>query len=396
MRDLLNILNRVLTENAGVGPSKDEIVGALKAAGYEDLKIGANVIATLVQIPDGAKKNEFRVSILNDILSKMQAAFPGANPRHFQAQKYGSLGGVVFDNSPIGIVVKDVGKQGDQSAGVANELELASFLQSVIEKYGSANVTFVDPRGKKISIDNCTAVDVAGRDTAGRKKADVVLKGAKSTLPISIKKLDADMWESADSLFGSKAKSILQDLQDQGAVKLLKFKDDAGREYYKLNKEIVVEPSEEEALNAIFGSDLNPKGGVVIQTFKPEHYTQDENNVTVQAHSVIAKKDDIPESHLMVWLIRNDKSRNNPLPGLRTLGVTLTRGIGRRGDKDVVLVDRNGNVVENPTRAGKATTTPEPEELASKLLGPGAGIARKSREPATDEKTLGRKKRGQA
>ena len=318
MRDLLNIIDTKSLILEEVGLAKDEIISALNAAGYEDLKIGANVIATMVQIPDGAKKNEFRISILNDILTKMQQAFPGSSPKIFQAQKYGSLGGVVFDNSPVGIVVKDVGKQGDQSAGVANELELASFIESVIEKYGSVNVTFVDPRGKQVSIEDCTAVDVAGRDTAGRKKADVVLKGAKSTLPISIKKLDADMWESADSLFGSKAKSILQDLQDQGAVKLQKFKDDAGRIYYKLNKEIVVEPSEEEAMNAIFGSDLNPKGGVVIQTFKPEHYTQDENNVTVQAHSVIATKEDIPESHLMVWLIRNDKSRNNPLPGLRT------------------------------------------------------------------------------
>jgi hypothetical protein len=58
--------------------------------------------------------------------------------------------------------------------------------------------------------------------------------------------------------------------------------------------------------------------------------------------------EDIPESHLMVWLIRNDKTRSNPLPGLRTLGVTLTRGIGKSGKKDVILVDKNGKVVKNP------------------------------------------------
>jgi hypothetical protein len=47
----------------------------------------------------------------------------------------------------------------------------------------------------------------------------------------------------------------------------------------------------------------------------------------------------------MVWLIRNNRARNNPLPGLRTLGVTLARGIGRTGNKDVILVDANGNVL---------------------------------------------------
>jgi hypothetical protein len=112
-----------------------------------------------------------------------------------------------------------------------------------------------------------------------------------------------------------------------------------------------MEPTPEEALNAIFGNDLNPKGGVVIQTFKPEHFVQHENTVNVNAHAVIANPQDIPESHLMVWLIRNDSTRNGGslgIAGLRPLGVTLTRGIGKKGNKDVILVDVNGNVVKNP------------------------------------------------
>ena len=36
------------------------------------------------------------------------------------------------------------------------------------------------------------------------------------------------------------------------------------------------------------------------------------------------------------------------IAGIRPLGVTLTRGIGKKGTKDVVLVDVNGNVVDNP------------------------------------------------
>jgi hypothetical protein len=34
--------------------------------------------------------------------------------------------------------------------------------------------------------------------------------------------------------------------------------------------------------------------------------------------------------------------------GIRPLGVTLTRGIGKKGTKDVVLVDQHGNVIDNP------------------------------------------------
>lgn len=325
---------------------KDQIVAALKSAGYEDVRIKGNTLFTLVQIPQKQKTSVFRTAVLKDILSKMQIAFPESNPRYFRdVKRFGSLGGIVFDDSALGIAVKDLGQQGDKSAGVANEIELASLIESVIEKYGSANVTFVDPRGKELTINNANKVIVVGRDTKDRKKSDVTLASDTQRLPISIKKLNAANWESADSLFGPKAKQILQDLQDQGVIKLKKFEEDNGRVYYQLTKEIVVEPSEEEAMAAIFGSDINPEGGIVIQTFKPEHFRQDGNNVFVQCHAIIREKEDIPESHMMVWLIRNAQERNNPIPGLRTSGVTLARGIGAKGDKPVILVDRSGNVI---------------------------------------------------
>lgn len=331
--------------------TRDQVMDALIEMGYEDIKINGNKLIVLTQIPDGEEKTKFRKAIQNEILQQCQIRFKEFNPKITNASGYGTLGGITFEGSPVAILIKDSGNQGDQSAGVGNEIELASFIQSVIEKYGSATVSFVDPTGKKMTIKDCTTVDIAGRDTSQRKKADVVLKSAKGgSLPISIKKLNADMWESADSLFGPKAKTILEKLQREGAVQLTQLKDDKGRIYYRLNKEIVVEPTEEEAMNAIFGSDLNPKGGVVIQTFKPEHYRQEGNQITVECHAVITNKEEIPESHLMVWLIRNNQERNNPLPGLRTLGVTLTRGIGKKGTKDVLLVDRNGNIVENPNK----------------------------------------------
>jgi hypothetical protein len=333
--------------------SRPEIISALAELGYGNVKVDGNKLRVLTQIPDGARSNEFRAEVMNEILAGLQEKFPDYNPKHIKSGKFGSQGGIVFDNSPVAILVKDEGGQGDKSAGVANEIELAAFLESVIEKYKTVNVTFVDPHGKKISIKDCNKVVLAGKDVSGRKKADVVLKSESGELPISIKKLNADMWESADRLFGKKAKEILEKLQADGVLKLKKFVDDTGRKYYKLDKEIVIEPTEEQAMEAIFGSDLNPKGGVVIQTFKPEHYVQNENNVTVQCYHVIAKKEDIPESHLMVWLIRNNVERNNPLPGLRTLGVTLSRGIGKKGTKDVILVDKNGNVLENPNATKK-------------------------------------------
>jgi hypothetical protein len=395
MRDLINLIENL---------SKPDIESVLKKAGYSDLKVSGNKITVLVQIPDGEKKELFRSEVLKQILGLMKQNFPKSRPVLSMDARLSSIGGIEFADNPVKILVKDSGSQGDQSAGVANEIEMASMLQSVIDRYGSANVTFVDPRGKTLTINDCTSVDVAGRDTGGRKKADVVLQSAERSLPISIKKLNAEAWESADNLFGKKARAIIDKLVRDKQVKLNKLeKTRNGAPVFSLSKEIVIEPTEEETMSAIFGSDLNPKGGIIIQTFKPEHFVQTGPDVTIEAHAVIASKADIPESHLMVWLLRNDPGRNSTalgIPGVRVMGATLTRGIGKKGTKDVILVDKNGNVVErkkdDEVDPDAELDTDDLDAVADKrLTGPGAKAARKKNDPKTDVGTLGREKRKQ-
>lgn len=393
MRDLINLFENL---------SKPDIESVLKKAGYKDLKVSGNKIGVLVQIPDGEKKELFRAQILKQVLILMQKNFPKSKPTLSMDARLSSIGGIEFADNPVKILIKDSGGQGDQSAGVANEIQMASLLQSVIDKFGSVNVTFVDPRGKTLTINDCTSVDVAGRDTGGRKKADVVLRSPERSLPISIKKLNAEAWESADNLFGKKARSIIDQLVRDKQVKLNKLeKTRDGLPVFALSKEVVIEPTEEETMSAIFGSDLNPKGGIIIQTFEPEHFVQTRQDVTIEAHAVIASRADIPESHLMVWLLRNDPGRNSTalgIPGVRVMGATLTRGIGKKGTKDVILVDKDGNVVErkkaDEVDPDAELDTDDLDDVADKrLTGPGAKAARKKNEPKTDVGTLGRERR---
>jgi hypothetical protein len=133
--------------------TKPAVKQALTAMGYEDQKDVGNVIRVLAQIPEGKKATEYRKLILQDILARLKQQFPTV--QYLADPRLGSLGGIVFAGSPVAIVVKDVGKQGSQSAGVGNEMELASMLASVIQKYGSANVTFIDERGKTIHSGCC-------------------------------------------------------------------------------------------------------------------------------------------------------------------------------------------------------------------------------------------------
>ena len=393
MRDLINLIETL---------SKPDIEAVLKKAGYRDLKMSGMKIAVLVQIPDGEKKELFRAQVLKEILGLMKQNFPKSKPTLSMDARLSSIGGIEFADNPVKILVKDTGNQGDQSAGVANEIQMASLLQSVIERYGRVNVTFVDPRGKTLVIDDCTSVEVAGRDTGGRKKADVVLRSPERSLPISIKKLTAEAWESADNLFGKKARGILDQLVRDKQVKLNKLeKTRDGMPVFSLSKEVVIEPTEEEAMSAIFGSDLNPKGGIIIQTFEPEHFVQTGQDVTIEAHAVIASRADIPESHLMVWLLRNDPSRNSlalGIPGIRVMGATLTRGIGKHGTKDVILVDKNGNVLEksqpDQDKPDADLGLDDLDAVADKrLTGPGAKASRRIQEPKTDTATTGRERR---
>ena len=393
MRDLINLIETL---------NKPDIEAVLKKAGYRDLKVSGMKIAVLVQIPDGEKKELFRAQVLKEILGLMKQNFPKSKPILSMDARLSSIGGIEFADNPVKILVKDTGNQGDQSAGVANEIQMASLLQSVIERYGRVNVTFVDPRGKTLVIDDCTSVEVAGRDTGGRKKADVVLRSPERSLPISIKKLTAEAWESADNLFGKKARGILDQLVRDKQVKLNKLeKTRDGMPVFSLSKEVVIEPTEEEAMSAIFGSDLNPKGGIIIQTFEPEHFVQTGQDVTIEAHAVIASRADIPESHLMVWLLRNDPSRNSlalGIPGIRVMGATLTRGIGKHGTKDVILVDKNGNVLEKSQpvqdKSDADLGLDDLDAVADKrLTGPGAKASRRVQEPKTDSATTGRERR---
>lgn len=376
--------------------TKDNLLSLLKDNGYNDIKIDGNRFLVLVQIPDGEKKNEFRKANMSEILNHLQKSVPELGPTYTPPTKdksMGSLGGITFAASPYKIGVKDKGVQGSQSAGVGNEIELGGMIQSVIEKYGSANVTFTDPRGVKLSISNANRVVISGRSTAGRKKADVEIFSIDRRLPISIKEVNAEMWESADRLFGQKARSIIEKLVSEGAVELIRISEPEDPPIYQLSKEIVIEPTEEEALQAIFGSDINPEGGIVIQTFKPQHFKQDKNNINIDAHAVIITKDDIPESHIMYWLLRNNKDRNSKslgIPGIRPMGVTATRAFGKSGTKNVVFVNSEGNVTETPSEFKKKPTSKDIDfAKASQLISKDKSLKKDKKEIGN----VGREKR---
>ena len=189
--DIRNILKILEAKEEETPITKGEVERLLKANGYEDLKVSGNKITVLTQLPDGQKSGEFRSAQMQEIVSYLDQEVPEHKPSYSAATNLSSIGGIVFADSKVYILVKDIGKQGDKSAGIGNEVEIASMIESVIQKYGTADIMFVDDRGIELEMKDADNVIVAGRDTGNRKKADIVITSGEDQLPISIKKLNA-------------------------------------------------------------------------------------------------------------------------------------------------------------------------------------------------------------
>jgi hypothetical protein len=172
IRDIINLL-----EDEEEPITKPQVEKVLKNDGYEHLKVS------------GTKSGEFRKATIDEILQTLSREVPEHEPSFSSATNLSSIGGILFKNSKVHIVVKDIGKQGDKSAGIANEVEIAGMIESVIQKYGSADITFTDDRGVELEIKNADNVIVAGRDTGNRKKADILITSEDQSLPISIGKV---------------------------------------------------------------------------------------------------------------------------------------------------------------------------------------------------------------
>ena len=350
MRELINILEALKADDLNFNDINTILVNTF---GFITQKKGNNIVV-MADLPDKRQK-EFRIEMMQTLavqltkLLKMKVVY---NPTQTSIS---TIGYVEIVGNPVKILVKDATKQGVNRAGVANEHQLATLIQQEIDQRGSVTVTFVDPTGKNLIAKNITAVKTSGTDTKGGKKADVVLYGKDIEIPISIKKLNADVWESADSLFGKRAREILLKLRKEKLVKVTEVgqRDVRGElvPVYKLDKEIVVEPTPEDAMRAIFGSDLNPKGGIIIQDFQPHHFKQLDNKITVDCYAVIKSKKDIPESHVMYFLIKNFPGRAAlGFYGIGTQAVTMTRAFGKSLTKNPIFVDQFGNLIKSPAK----------------------------------------------
>lgn len=226
-----------------------------------------------------------------------------------------SIGYVELDNG-----VKLVAKPNKiYSAGVLNEKILVNHINKLhIEnpiniRFVSENKTF-----ECIGVKNCKAT---GTDVTNRRKADLVLQGIKD-YPISLKKDNAEIWESADQFAGAKAKKIIDKLVKKNKIEL----ELTDKGVYKIKPNVAFYPTIEEKRDLVFGSDILPNGAVIEKTFSgDEIYTMNDDGwFEIPVTYIITSLNDVEGHRDVVFLIRNDSSRNSKhigYPGLRVLAV---------------------------------------------------------------------------
>ena len=236
----------------------------------------------------------------------------------------GSLGHIDVGNFRVG--VKPLKLQGGKSAGVDNEVLLVNAINAMIAEHGTCDVTF-KAGSHKFTVKEVKEAVRVGEDTAGRKKSDVNINTVKGkSIPISIKKDNAEYWESADTFWRTNAVQFLNaKVADQTVIT-----ESIGGGAIRMNKNIGIEATQEEALDVIFGSDiLKNKGCVITKTFGGTEFSYDgkTNAVIVDVSNIITKLGDVPQSKEVWFLIRNDSTRKSipGFPGTRCLATYSSR-----------------------------------------------------------------------
>lgn len=291
-------------------PLKDvkELTTYLQGLGYKSVsKLTNSKVAILT--------DDNRIDVLEDVAKKSGGKY---NKTPLPESSVGKVTLGAFT-----VLAKPASKQGGGSAGLGNEKMLVDTINKACKK-GPVNIVFYETGTKKYKVHGCVKAESVGRDVANRKKADVILTDSKGNkFPISVKKDDAEMWESADTYYAEKALKAISEAIKQQKSSLIKH-----RGYYTIEPNIAVKATTQETRDVVFGSDIAKQSGAIItKTYASASFTQSGDTLTIKVTDIITTMSDVSTDKKVYFLIRNDKTRRSlpNYPGLRVLAVYKDR-----------------------------------------------------------------------
>lgn len=212
--------------------------------------------------------------------------------------------------------------------GIANENRIFKIISKHFHEYDNPCTIVFRAGSKKYIIENATRILHSGADTLGRKKADIVITDINGVkYPLSIKMDNASIWESADKYFSKIAEKVILTAIKHGVVKL-ETHSESGKLFYKIIPNIVIPATPQEKTDVVFGSDILPHGAIISKTFRESDFKFKDGVLNIKVSHIITKPSEILGKYLVVFLIRNDKTRNGikKFPGIRVLA-SFNKGI---------------------------------------------------------------------
>jgi len=176
------------------------------------------------------------------------------------------------------------------------------------------NITF-QSKDKSWNVDNVMHANLT-ISSIGRKKSDLTLTNMHGdTFHISLKKDDAEIWESADTYFAKEAKKLIHLsptlLHDNGS-------------HFRINPNLATPANQNEKHDVVFGSDIKSEDAVIIRSLRMTDFIRIQNRLYVTVSDIIKTVQEAPDIY---FLIRNDKARNGieGYPGLRVIACSKSR-----------------------------------------------------------------------
>lgn len=247
----------------------------------------------------------------------------------FDPNFVGSSLGAVIAKDGTAITVKPRDKQGSNSVGLDNEYFLLNKINGFTQD-GPIKIIFKG-NNKTLKYNNVSQALEVGRDTKGGKKSDLKLldNNDKVVSNISIKKDNAQIWESADKRYKDFTNILIKKLLDNKFknITLKKPTKTDKKNIYRLfnpqtNKDIgiiaIKNLPKKDNESVIFGTDI-PRTVVIKQTFEDSNFSFSNNILTIKVNFIAASMDDIEGTEYEPILIyRHDVTRPNTY-GLRPL-----------------------------------------------------------------------------
>lgn len=255
-------------------------------------------------------------------LEELETLFSDYGAVYDPDKKPSSIGAVIIEKFSVGAAPID--KQGSKSAGIQNELY---FIKTVNDYCSNKPVDISISNGiKSLHIHNVISAYEVGRDTKNRKKSDVNLLTAEGkVIPISLKKDNAQNWESLGGHWAPDALDILENQISKGIVSVEPY----GAKRFRLSQSIAKLMPSKSISDIVFGSDiLEGNGAVIFKSFKHSDFEFRNNTLHINVSKIYRTPNEIENSEDRPYmLIRNDASRMSSKikPGIRALAVCEKR-----------------------------------------------------------------------